>query len=264
MTARRPPARPGRPGPAVQRVADAGAAARAAAEVVAAAVARAVAERGRFSLALAGGSTPRRLYELLADPGAEFRAGIAWDRVHVFFGDERHVPPDHADSNHRMAREALLDHVPVASVHRMRGEEPDAAVAAAAYQDELAAFFDAPTAGRPPRLDLVLLGLGADGHTASLFPGNAALRERRRWVAAPYVERLGAHRITLTLPTLSRAREVMFLVSGADKAAAVAQVLAPAPGSARLPAARVRPGDGALRWIVDLAAAARLPGSPAA
>lgn len=257
MTARGPPEGPGRP--ALHVAPDAGAAARAAAELIAAAAARAVAERGRFTLALAGGSTPRRLYELLADPGAEFRAGIAWDRVHVFFGDERHVPPDHPDSNHRMAREALLDHVPVASVHRMHGEEPDAAVAALAYEAELAGFFAVPPGGRPPRLDLVLLGLGADGHTASLFPGSAALEERHRWVAAPYVERLGVHRLTLTLPVLDAAREVVFLVAGADKAAAVAQVLAPAPGSARLPAACVRPEDGALRWIVDQAAAARLP-----
>jgi 6-phosphogluconolactonase len=239
-------------------VADAEAVARAAAEEVVEAAARAIAERGRFTVALAGGSTPRRLYALLADAAGPFRGRVAWDRVHAFFGDERHVPPDHPDSNFRMAREALLGHVAVASVHRMRGELPDAAEAARAYEAELGRFFALdPAKDPPPRLDLVLLGLGPDGHTASLFPGTDVLEERRRWVAAPRVERLGTDRITLTLPVLDRARRVVFVVSGAEKAEAVARVLA--PDEAPPPAARVRPEPGALRWILDRAAAAGLP-----
>lgn len=231
--------------------------ARAAAGELEAAAARAVAERGRFTVALAGGSTPRRLYELLADAGEPWRARVPWERTHVFFGDERHVPADHPESNYRMAREALLAHVPVASVHRMRGED-EADGAARSYEAELAAFFGLAAGGRPPALDLVLLGLGTDGHTASLFPGSVALRERRRWVVAPFVEPLGAHRITLTLPVFGGARQVMFLVSGPDKADALARVLAPRPADDPPPAARVHPRTGALLWIVDEAAAARL------
>lgn len=247
-----------RASPTVRTVADAGEVARAAAEELVDAAARAVAERGRATVALAGGSTPQRLYRLLADGSAPFRARLPWDRIHVFFGDERHVPPDHPDSNYRAAREALLAHVTVASVHRMRGELPDPAAAAAGYEAELERFFAlSAAADPPPRLDLVLLGLGADGHTASLFPGSAALEERRRWVLAPFVERLGTHRITLTLPVLDRAREVVFLVSGSDKADALARVLAPGEAPAA-PAARVRPEAGAPIWIVDHAAAARL------
>jgi 6-phosphogluconolactonase len=228
---------------------DAGAAARAAAEEVVRAAVRAVAERGRCAIALAGGSTPRRLYELLAtDP---LREQVPWGSVHAFFGDERHVPPDHPDSNARMAREALLERVPVASVHRVRGELPDAEAAAEAYERDLAAFFG----GSGPRFDLVLLGLGDDGHTASLSPGSAALEERGRAVAAPWVPRLAAHRITLTLPALNAARAVVFVVTGADKAPAVARTLV----DGATPAARVRPEAGELVWIVDAAAAAQLP-----
>ncbi len=244
---------------AVLRVPDAGALARAAAEAFTAAALESVAARGRFTVALSGGSTPRALYRLLADPGESFRARVPWERVHVFFGDERPVPPDHPDSNYRMAREALLGHVPAASVHRLRGEAPVAAAAAAEYQAELARFFAVPEEGAPPALDLVLLGLGADGHTASLFPGSDALGERRRWVTAPFVRRLGSHRLTLTLPVLDRAREALFLVAGADKAEAVARVLAPVAGEPVPPAALVRPEAGPPRWIVDVAAAARLP-----
>ncbi|HEX9049135.1 MAG TPA: 6-phosphogluconolactonase, partial [Anaeromyxobacter sp.] len=237
--------------PDLRRMADAEEVARAAAEEVALAAARADAARGRFTLALAGGSTPRRLYALLADARAPFRARVPWERTHVFFGDERPVPPEHPDSNYRMAREALLDRVPVASVHRIPGEDP---AAAEAYEDELRRFFEVPPGGPPPRLDLVLLGLGEDGHTASLFPGSPALDERARWVVSPFVERLGTRRTTLTLPILDRARAVVFLATGAGKAGALARVLAAAPGAAPLPAARVRPDAGAVVWIVDRAA----------
>jgi 6-phosphogluconolactonase len=244
----------------VRRVPDPEAVARAAAGEVTAAASAAVRERGRFTVALAGGTTPRRLYRLLADPAEPWRGAVPWDRVHVFFGDERHVPAGHRDSNYRMAHEALLRHVAVASVHRIPGELPDAARAAAAYQADLERSFNLDArADPPPSLDLVLLGLGADGHTASLFPGSAALEELRAWVAAPFVERLGASRITLTLPVLARAGRVLFLVAGAAKARALERTLACQPGSTATPAARVRPGPGRLAWIVDRAAAALLP-----
>ncbi len=238
--------------PVLLRVPDAEAVAHAAAEEIAREASRAVALRGAFTLSLAGGSTPRRLYALLAD--ASFHGRIPWDRTHVFFGDERPVPPDHPDSNYRMAREALLDHVAVASVHRIPGEDP---AAADVYEAELRRFFGIPPGGEPPRLDLVLLGLGSDGHTASLFPGTPAVDETVRWVVSPFVPRLGTRRTTLTLRVLNRARAALFLVSGAAKAAAVARVLAPAPGAEPLPAARVQPDGGAV-WIVDDAAAAAL------
>jgi 6-phosphogluconolactonase len=215
-----------------------------------------LAERGRFTLALSGGSTPRRLYQLLAE------ADLDWSRVEVFFGDERCVPPDHADSNYRMAREALLDpaRVPEHRVHRMRGElEP--AAAAAAYEDELRAVL-APPPGVAPSIDLVLLGLGDDGHTASLFPGTAALDEDRRWVVANRVPQLDAWRLTMTYPLLNAASAVAFLVAGSSKREAVERILAPDPddgahGDARelLPAARVRPASGRLIWMLDAAAA---------
>ncbi len=205
---------------------------------------------GRFAVALAGGSTPRALYALLADPRAPYREALPWARTHVFFGDERTVPPDHPESNYGTAREALLARVPIPpeNVHRIRGEE-DPVAAARSYEDDLRAFF-----GRPPRFDLVLLGLGADGHTASLFPGSPALEEPRL-VAAPFVPALGARRITLTLPALDAASRVVFLVSGATKAPAVALILSGGPGSEALPAARVRPLDGTVLWLVDRAAA---------
>jgi 6-phosphogluconolactonase len=240
--------------PVLRRVQDAGEVARTAAEEVARAAAGAFAARRRFTVALAGGSTPRRLYALLAEPGGPFRARIPWASTHVFFGDERSVPPEHPESNYRMAREALLDHVAVASVHPIPADEPDAAER---YEEELRHFFGVASGGPPPPLDLVLLGLGPDGHTASLFPGSAALDEETRWVVSTFVDRLGTRRTTLTLPVLNRARGVVFLVSGAEKAAALAGVLAPAPGAAPLPAARVAPAGGTL-WIVDRAAASRL------
>jgi 6-phosphogluconolactonase len=236
-------------------VADRAALARAAAEEVARRAGEAVAERGRFTFALSGGSTPQGLYRLLADPAAPFRARVPWDRVHVFFGDERNVPPDHPDSNYRAARETLLDAVRPAAVHRIEGERP-AVEAAARYEAALRAALGAAEGGAPPALDVVLLGIGADGHTASLFPGSPALEERARWVAAPFVPQLGAHRITLTLPVLERARLVLFLVAGAEKAAALRALLAP-DAAAPVPAARVCPG-GERRVFADRAAA----GSP--
>jgi 6-phosphogluconolactonase len=229
--------------------------ARAAAEEFARRAEEAVRARERFSVALSGGSTPRRLFALLADREEPFRDRIDWRAVHLFWGDERHVPPDHLESNFRMAREALLDRVavPAENVHRLRGEEPDAARAAALYEEELRAFFrDAP------RFDLVLLGLGADAHTASLFPGTAAVRERARWVAAPWVEKLGAFRLTLTPAVFDRAAAVIFLVQGEEKAGALRAVLAGERDLDRFPAQAVHPQDGEILWLVDRAAASGL------
>jgi 6-phosphogluconolactonase len=215
--------------------------ARAAAEHFVAQAAEAIAARSRFLVALAGGSTPRATYALLATDA--FASRIDWSRVCVFWGDERCVPPDHADSNYRMTREVLLDHVPISTenVHRIAGEL-DPAQAAASYERELKTAM-----GADGRLDLVLLGLGSDGHTASLFPDTAALEERERWVAANYVERLGAWRITLTLPTINKARQVTFLVAGPSKAEPLVRIRA----GADLPAGLVQPEEGQLTWLVD-------------
>jgi 6-phosphogluconolactonase len=201
----------------------------------------AVVARGRFVVALAGGSTPKATYALLA--GEDLAARVEWSLVHVFWGDERCVPPDHPDSNYRLAREALLDKVlvPARNVHRIQGELPPEQ-AAAAYAVELDAVL-----GASGRFDLILLGMGRDGHTASLFPGSAALTEHQRLVVAVYVEPLHSWRVTLTLPVINAAREVVFLVSGAAKASALERVRAGEP----VPAGLVRPAPGRLTWLVD-------------
>ena len=237
--------------------------ARSAAEHVARSAARAVALRGKFSLALAGGSTPRDLYRLLA--AEPLRGEIPWGGVHLFWGDERPVPPDHAESNYRMVREALLDGeggapIPAGNVHRIAGERTDPADAAALYEAELREFF-ALRAGEMPRFDLVLLGLGADGHTASLFPGTGAVEISDRLCFSLWVERLATHRITLSLPIFLAARSVAFLVAGADKAEKVAAILgedAPPQAADELPAGAVRPSKGELSWWLDREAASRL------
>ena len=208
--------------------------------------ARAVDERGRFAVALAGGSTPEATYEVLARDHA---GEVDWPNVHVFFGDERTVPPDHEDSNYRMARESLLDLVPVGSVHRMRGELPPDE-AAASYEGELEEFFG----GRPPALDLVMLGIGPDGHTASLFPETPALEVTDRLVVANPVPKLDTTRLTLTAPVLSAARAVNFLVAGEGKAEALREILEGEADPRAYPAKLVRPRGGPT-WLVDRAAA---------
>jgi 6-phosphogluconolactonase len=228
--------------------------ARAAASRVTELARESIESRGLFTLALAGGSTPRRVYELLA--GDEFRSRVDWANVHVFFGDERAVPADHADSNFRMANETLLSRVPIPTqnVHRIEGLG-DAAANASAYESEMRGLFgDAEW----PRLDLVLLGMGDDGHTASLFPNTAALDERRAWVAANWVEKLGAWRVTLTAPAVNAARHVLFLVNGAGKAERLREVLRGVRDPSRLPSQLIRPHDGTLEWLVDRAAASKL------
>lgn len=228
----------------------------AAREVLAAAEA-AVAAQNRFTIALAGGATPRASYERLALP--PLRDRMPWTRTWVFFGDERGVGADHRDSNYRMAHEALLSKVPVppAQVFRIRGEADDPEEAAAAYAREVARVFESRR-GELPRFDLVLLGLGIDGHTASLFPGSPVLKEIFRPVAAVHASAASIpQRFTLTLPVLNAAARVIFLVSGAEKAKVVKAALG--PHGATLPAGMVRPADGHVLWLVDRAAAALLP-----
>ncbi len=208
----------------------------------------AIAERGRFAVALAGGSTPKATYEVLANDSA---GALDWSKVHVFFGDERTVPPDHEDSNYRMAHETLLSHVPVGSIHRMRGELPPTE-AAAAYEEELRGFFG--TSDEPPSLDLILLGIGEDGHTASLFPETSALEVHDRWVVANPVLKLETTRLTLTVSLINSARAVNFLVAGEGKAEALKQILEGDADPHEYPAKLVRPADGPV-WMVDRAAA---------
>jgi 6-phosphogluconolactonase len=228
--------------------------ARAAADEISSLIQEALRASDRFAWALSGGSTPRALYRLLASD--EYRERLPWHAIHFFWGDERHVPPDHAESNFRMAREAMLDAVlvPPENIHRIAAEEPDAARAAKLYEDELRSFF-ALAPGEWPRFDLVLLGLGKDGHTASLFPGSDAVRERERLVVAPWVEAQRAFRITLTPPVLSHARRALFLVSGAEKAAALKAVLEGGREPDRYPAQAV---EGNRLWLVDREAASLL------
>jgi 6-phosphogluconolactonase len=217
----------------------------------------AVAARGRFTVALSGGSTPRRLYQLLAGPPWEDR--IDWGRLEVFWGDERCVPPDHPDSNYRMAREALLTRVPLppAHVHRIQAERPDHDAVARDYQAEIARTFGVEAGGGTPSLDLILLGMGPCGHTASLFPSTAALNETIRWVVPNFVPKLNADRITFTYPMLNRGRVVLFLACGADKADVLREVLEGPAEPQRLPSQAVR-SAGMLEWFLDRAAAARL------
>jgi len=215
----------------------------------------AVADRGVFHLALSGGSTPKKLYTLLAQDPAF--ATFPWAKTQIYFGDERHVPPDDKDSNFRMTRESLLStgRVPEANVHRVCAELGDAAQAAAEYETEIRRHFT--DSGDPvPRFDAVLLGMGPDGHTASLFPGSAGLEEKEKWVIANWVEKFKTHRITFTYPLLNAARVVLLLVAGADKAPMIRQVLGDAKGV--YPVERVEPRDGVKIWMLDEAAAAEL------
>jgi 6-phosphogluconolactonase len=205
-------------------------------------------ERDRFAVALAGGSTPKTTYEALA---RDYADKLDWGRVHVFFGDERAVPPDHEDSNYRMAYETLLSHVPVGSVHRMRGELPPAE-AAAAYEEELREFFGASE--EPPSFDLILLGLGEDGHTASLFPETSALDVTNRWVVANPVLKLETTRLTLTIPVVNAAKAVTFLVAGRGKAEALKKILERDADPREYPAKFIRLEDGDLTWMADRAA----------
>lgn len=228
----------------------------AAAEEIVNAANQAVAERGRFTIALSGGSTPKSLYTLLA---INARSTLPWDRTFFFWGDERHVPPTDIESNYRMADESMLSKVsvPAGNVFRVAAENPDAGAAAAAYEQTLRKFFASPEA-EIPRFDLILLGIGPDGHTASLFPGTAALQEKSRLVVSNWVEKFKTDRITFTLPLLNAARRIAFLVSGTDKAPALHAILETDASGEQYPAKLVRPVEGKLIWFVDRAAASGL------
>jgi len=228
--------------------------ARAAADYFAEIAEKSISAEGRFSVALAGGSTPRRTYQLLASD--EYRNRLPWSQVHIFFGDERSVPATHADSNYRMAEEAMISLLPIPepNVHRMVGEG-DAVANASLYEGELQSFFDGDTW---PRFNLVLLGIGDDGHTASLFPGTEALTEARAWVVANWVEKLKTYRITLTAPAMNHAGNIIFLVAGAGKAERLREVLRGPRDPLRLPSQLIQPVAGSLIWLVDKAAAERL------
>jgi len=242
---------------AIRVLPDADALAEAAARLVAEYAQAAIAARGRYSLALSGGSTPRALHMRLAAP--PLRDQVDWQRVHFFFGDERSVPPDDEQSNYHMAYTTLLSKVgvPESNVHRMRGEL-DPTEAARLYADELHAYFGTES----PNFDLILLGMGDNGHTASLFPGLTAVHEQTRWVVAEYVPEVSMWRITLTPVVLNAARSDAFLVSGFAKADMLKRVLEGPYMPSELPAQVVRPTTGELLWLVDQAAAADLTPPP--
>ena len=221
--------------------------------------AEAIREFGRFHVALSGGTTPKSLYATLSSD--HYAARVDWSRVHLFWGDERCVPPDDPLSNYRMVRETLIDRValPEENVHRIRGED-DPAVAAAAYERELRNVFGTPVGppARGARFDLVLLGMGADGHTASLFPGLTAVSEQERWVTAAYVAEGAMWRVTCTPVIFNTAAEVLFLVVGSGKAAKLRQVLEGPHQPAVLPAQVIATVDGNVCWLVDADAATHL------
>jgi 6-phosphogluconolactonase len=240
-------------------LADPAALAREAARRIRLAAQAAIADRGVCTVALSGGRTPRAVYERLAEPPVGPDEAIDWSAVQLWFGDERHVPPDHPDSNFRMVQESLASRVPIPSahVHRMRTEEADSASVASAYEGELMRGFGVgPRAW--PRFDLVLLGMGSDGHTASLFPGTPVLGEREHMAAAVWVTSLQSSRVTLTYPVINHARTVIVLVTGAEKAETLHAVMTGSSASTRYPIEGVRPVDGQMVWLVDAAAASRL------
>ena len=239
-------------------VADQAALAQEAAKRVVAIAEEAVARYGRFTVALAGGSTPKRLYSLLA--AEPYCTHLPWRETHLFWGDERAVPPEHPDSNFGMAKATLLSRVPILAdqIHRMQAERKDLDAAASEYEAKIARTFAVQPPDEPPAFDLILLGLGTDGHTVSLFPYTRALRETKRWVEHNYVPKLKANRLTLTPPILNRAAMILFLVSGGEKAAVLQAVLEGSPDPERLPAQLIRPVAGRLVWLVDQAAASRL------
>lgn len=230
----------------------------AAADEIAAASARAIDARGVFRIALSGGSTPCRLHRTLtSDP---YREKIAWDRIEFYFGDERTVHPDHSDSNYRMARDTLLTELDIdpTKIHRMHAEQRNLEAAARNYEEEMASDFSIPTMGPPPRFDLILLGMGADGHTASLFPDTTALLETERWVVGNEVPKLGCSRMTFTFPLINAAEQVIFLISGESKAPALVEILEGPLDVSRLPSQGINPVNGSLLILIDEASGRQL------
>lgn len=229
-----------------------------AAHEVARIAADAVSARGVFSIALAGGSTPKMLYALLAEHPT-LRNSLPWDKMQVFFGDERHVGPGHADSNFQMATDAMLSKVPLSpeQIHRIKGEYPDTAQAAAEYEDVIRRQFSLKP-GNFPRFDLILLGMGNEGHTLSLFPGTKALLETQRIVTRNWVGKLYTDRITLTAPAANAAVNIIFMVTGSDKACALKAVLEGPHEPDQLPSQMIQPANGSLSWLIDAAAGSML------
>jgi 6-phosphogluconolactonase len=249
-------------GAAVEReirvLADGAALAKRAAQEFVRAATSAVGEKGSFNVALAGGSTPKALYGLLVnDP--TLRSQLPWDKIHLFFGDERHVAPDQPDSNFRMATEAMISQSPLKpeQVTRIKGEYADAETAALEYEKALREYFKLKD-GEYPRFDLVLAGMGNEGHTLSLFPGTKALHADGRLVVRNWIGKLCTDRITLTGPAASNAAQIMFMVTGADKAPALKSVLEGPFEPEQLPAQLLQPKNGKLLWLVDTAAGSML------
>jgi 6-phosphogluconolactonase len=242
----------------VRILADANSIAQTAAAEFLEAAREAVREKGSFSVALAGGSTPKALYGLLVN-NPLLQAKVPWSKIQFFFGDERHVPPDNSESNFRMANEAMLSKAPIdpKQVHRIKGEKPNAAEAAAEYDDDLRVSFKL-TGDQLPRFDLVLLGMGPEGHTASLFPGTKALKEQSRLVVSNWVGKFYTDRITFTPPVLNNAARVIFMVHGEEKAPALKAVLEGPYEPEQLPAQIIRPKQGKVLWLVDPSAASML------
>jgi 6-phosphogluconolactonase len=239
--------------PRIQVFPDPGTVAHAAAEFFVQLAAESIARGGKFSVALSGGSTPEAMYKLLTEE--PYKSRVDWAKVEAFFGDERGVPPEHAESNYRMAREALLSKVPIPgdNVYRMRGEEPDHNLAAKEYGEMLKEKFG-PDGG----LDLCLLGMGDDGHTASLFPHTPATRETKHRAFVQFVEKSTtgpSWRITITAPFINRCRDVLVLVTGAKKTARIAEVLEGPRDPERLPIQLIDPASGRYTWMMDMAAA---------
>lgn len=242
----------------IRILADAGAIAKRAAQEFVEAARAAVRQRNVFQVVLSGGSTPKALYDLLASDPA-LRSQVPWDKTQVFFGDERHVGPDHADSNFRMATQTMLSKVPLKAeqVTRIKGEYRDTEQAANEYQEALLSRFKLK-AGELPRFDLLLVGMGNEGHTLSLFPGTRALHAQGRIAVPNWVGKLFAERITLTAPAACAAAEILFMVTGADKALALKGVLEGPYEPEQLPAQLLRPREGKLLWLVDTAAGSML------
>jgi 6-phosphogluconolactonase len=242
----------------IRILADANAIAQAAAAEFLEAAKEAVREKGNLCVALSGGSTPKALYGLLIS-NPVLQAMVPWGKIQFFFGDERHVPPDDAESNFRMVTEAMLARAPVDAkqVHRIKGENRNAVQAAEEYEEDLRTSFGLAE-GQLPRFDLVLLGMGPEGHTASLFPGTKALREERRLVVSNWVGKLYTDRITLTPPVLNNAARVIFMAHGAEKAPALKAVLEGPYEPDQLPAQIIKPREGKVLWLVDPSAAAML------